>query len=573
MANYELPATEQEQAQFFADVREGFEQASARTGEMVRDFRIAGTSVRLRFAGDALTPAVIPGMTGLVPGGVAEPQCEIRIWDSESTGVALAPPPRPWRDFTGRGHIWGFDSPRYRSSYQWGEGSVNVMDRETRQAVYWVPSAKHLPEWVWSSPLRSILHWWMELNGLQLVHAAAMGQDGRGVLLPGRGGAGKSSTSLACLVAGMDFVSDDYLALALDPAPRVYRLYSMAKLDRGSLDLYPGLRSRCRLVDRPEFDKVVLYLEDGFGAQFKDSLPVNLVLRPRISGLPETTLAPVEACEIERALAEGTLLHLPHVGGHTVEILNRVAHEVPRAEIRLGTDRARIPASIQRTLDTRAEAPSVQARERRPFVSVIVHFRQEDPEEVRALADMLEAQGYPRTEFVVTAEGAACGMANDVARFPGLQRFTAFHEPVLRAEVWNRGIRESFAELLMVIEPGDRLETGALDVLVDACQREPDAAWVRGRPIESRSALRGALLRKAAFRECGLFHTNPLYQGREHKEWLQRAARKGLKGCDLDTVILHAAPADTRVPTHRPGKIDWDILKSQVNLRRQNTPE
>lgn len=51
MAIHGLPATEQEQAQFFADVREGFERASAKAGKIVRDFRIAETSVRLRFAG------------------------------------------------------------------------------------------------------------------------------------------------------------------------------------------------------------------------------------------------------------------------------------------------------------------------------------------------------------------------------------------------------------------------------------------------------------------------------------------------------------------------------------------
>ena len=121
-------------------LREGFRAASARTGEIVRDFRVAGTSVRLRFAGEALMPMIIPGLAYPVRGAAAQVQCEICLWDSESTGVPLAPPPRPWRDFSGRGNIWGFDSARYRSAYQWGEGSVNVMDCETRQAVYWVPS-------------------------------------------------------------------------------------------------------------------------------------------------------------------------------------------------------------------------------------------------------------------------------------------------------------------------------------------------------------------------------------------------------------------------------------------------
>ena len=337
-----LPATEQEQAQFFARLQEGFLSASARTGEIIRDFRLAGTLVRLRFAGEALIPLIVPGLAKGVAGGVSEPACEIRLWDSESTGLPPAPRPRPVRDFTLRGNIWGFDSSRYRSAYQWGEGSVTAMDCETRQAVFWVPTHRHFPVWAQAAPLRSILHWCMEINGRQLVHAAAVGCGGRGVLIPGRGGSGKSSTSLACLLAGMDFVADDYLVLALDPEPLAYRLYSTAKLDPASLILYPDLAARCRTVHQPGFDKVVLFLEDGYAEQLKESLPLKLALKPSISGLPETALGEAEPLEIERALAYDTLAQLPHAGAGTVEFLNRISREVPRSAIYLGTDRARI---------------------------------------------------------------------------------------------------------------------------------------------------------------------------------------------------------------------------------------
>jgi len=88
-----LPATEQEQAQFFARLQEGFLAASARTGEIVRDFRLAGTSIRLRFAGKALVTVIVPGLANAVSEIETGPACEIRLWDSESTGVRLPPPP------------------------------------------------------------------------------------------------------------------------------------------------------------------------------------------------------------------------------------------------------------------------------------------------------------------------------------------------------------------------------------------------------------------------------------------------------------------------------------------------
>jgi len=578
MPPYGLPATEPVQAQFFTQLREGFADASARTGEIIRDFRVAGTSVRLRFAGDALIPSIVPGLAHPSDFAADGPECEICLWDSESTGIPLAPPPRPWGDFTGRGNIWGFDSSRYLSAYQWGEGSANVMDRTTRQAVYWVPSHEHLPAWVLAAPLRSILHWWMQMSGRQLVHAAAVGQGDRAVLIPGRGGSGKSSTSIACLLGGLDFIADDYLAVAMDPEPRVYRLYSTAKLDPLSLNLYPDLLTRCRVVYQEGFDKVVLFLEDGYRDQLRESLALTLVLRPYLAGVPETTFGPVEPREIERALAAETLVHLPHAGDRTLAFLDRIAHEVPRAAIHLGTDRAHIATAIRRSLEaqTSTDVPRPRASEQSPFVSILVHFREEDREELRALAAGVEAQRYPRAELIVTADGTACAMADEVSRLLGHVRFLTFDDCVASAEAWNRGIRESFAELLVLIEPGDRFPPGALDALVTAAKVDSAATWIRGTVVcsgqgaESPSALRGALIRKSAFRDCGLFDPNPLLQGREQQDWLLRAQHDHRTGRQIEAVTLDARALR---PFRLPCAPDLGALRVLRDRLRQKTPE
>jgi len=349
----------------------------------------------------------------------------------------------------------------------------------------------------------------------------------------------------------MDFISDDYLAVALHPEPRVYRLYTTAKLDPRSLSLYPDLATRCRAIHQAGFDKVVLFLEDAYGGRLRESLLLKLVLKPRISGVPETTLGSAEAREIERALSSETLAHLPHAGVRTVEFLNRVSREVPRAAIHLGTDRARIAASIQKALDSPIVADSLrcQAGEWRPFISVIVHFHFEDRAALRTLAAAIDAQDYPRTELIVMASGPACAMLDEVSKLPGHVRFFPFEDVVMNAVAWNRGIRESFAELLVLIEPGDLFPLGALDALRSASELHTGAAWVRGRisssvaESESLSPLRGALIRKSTLRACGLFPTDRFLQGREHRKWLTHAEEKGVTGRQIEAVTLHATRA------------------------------
>ena len=109
--------------------------------------------------------------------------------------------------------------------------AVNVMNMDTNTAIWWVQNTETLPFWVYASPLRTLLHWWMEKNGKQLIHAAAVGTEDGALLITGASGVGKSTTALSCLRRGFYYLADDYLIVGLDPVPMVYTLYSTAKLN------------------------------------------------------------------------------------------------------------------------------------------------------------------------------------------------------------------------------------------------------------------------------------------------------------------------------------------------------
>jgi hypothetical protein len=53
-------------------------------------------------------------------------------------------------------------------------------------------------------------------QGLMPLHGAGVGQDGRGLLLFGDSGAGKSTASLHCLLRGMDFLAEDSIFVTPD---------------------------------------------------------------------------------------------------------------------------------------------------------------------------------------------------------------------------------------------------------------------------------------------------------------------------------------------------------------------
>ncbi|OWY59095.1 hypothetical protein B7486_76400, partial [cyanobacterium TDX16] len=93
------------------------------------------------------------------------------------------------------------------------------------------------PLWEHVAPLRGLISWWAGMNGAGLVHGASMAIDGRAVLLVGKGGTGKSTTSLASPHAGWTLLGDDYAIVEPGPPARVHVLYGRAKATQKTMEL------------------------------------------------------------------------------------------------------------------------------------------------------------------------------------------------------------------------------------------------------------------------------------------------------------------------------------------------
>ena len=539
-------------ARLFERARQGYDRAAGVRGEVVRAYRIADTPVCLRFAGEALIPEITPAFAHLAVSDPTGTALEVCLWDTASTGVEMPPPPCAVADFTSRGNIWGLDDPRYRSAFHWGECSVSLMDRDAGIACFWVRDHRTLPCWAVSSPLRSILHWWLETHGMQLIHAAAVGTPaetpGGGVLLPGRGGSGKSSTALECLRAGMRYVADDYLAVALDPEPRAHSLYATAKVDEAGLEHFADLAAEAAPRREPGWDKTVLFLTGAFGDRLAMDLPIDRVLLPSVSGEPRSELAPARALDVEQAIAFETLAHLPHAGAATARTLIRLSREVPHAALRLGSRRAEIPDVVAESLGEPPSGGVTMPAEARPdepplpWVSVILGVRPDDHDGVAARLDHALAQSYPRIELIVVSNGCGDATAQALEAFAGDVHHFGIETPVAPADARNRGIREAFADLVIFLDAGDRWPPGTLDRLVRAAGT--DGEVVRG--AGGSGSVAGTLFRKAAFRRCGLFDPR-LHRG-EGIDWLRRAHAAGFAIRELDAATVVPRPAPTSGP-------------------------
>jgi len=114
-----------------------------------------------------------------------------------------------------------------------------------------------------------------------LVHAACVGIENEGVLICGRGGRGKSTLAVSCLIDGFQYISDDYLILnKKTDALYAYPIYSVIILSPQMFKKMPDLKSEF-LWDNYNNTKYVFDVSAHHG-NFVNKMPLRIVVFPEI---------------------------------------------------------------------------------------------------------------------------------------------------------------------------------------------------------------------------------------------------------------------------------------------------
>lgn len=347
------PKEPQPKAQsFFALAAESLSTAQAATERIDRFYAFGDCTVCLSFAGPALVDRMTPAFEHLAVAPVASPDLTVGLWDSASTRTSMPSPPWTTDDYVGRGEIRGYNDERIRTAFHLGAGALSMLDLAQDRALYWVSDAARVPYYESGSPLRFILHWWMPSRGLRFVHSGAVGLANGGVLLAGKGGTGKSTTSLACLEGGLLYAGDDYVLVSADEEPWVFGLYNTAKLDADHIKRLPFLAPTISNAHRLETEKALVFVHRHFPDRVAAGFPLRAIVVPQITGRPETKLRAVSPAVGLRALATSTIFQLPGAGQGDLDALSRFVGKLPTYLLELGTV---IPAIPQAILDLLTE--------------------------------------------------------------------------------------------------------------------------------------------------------------------------------------------------------------------------
>ncbi|MEA2391192.1 MAG: hypothetical protein QOK31_1301 [Solirubrobacteraceae bacterium] len=333
-------------AELFDELEATAERAADAVGGFEDIFvRVAGLAVRLRFAGPALMPRLAPSLAHLACDPVDVPALTVRLFDGMSTSTDL--PPLPWGEEAYRdngrvharvdGELVAIFEPR----------TFSVWRQEARRGLYWIGSPAEVHYAETGSPLLRILSPWLASRGIQFAHGGAVGDPDGCVLIVGRGGAGKSSTVLACLQSDLALLGDDYCLLGPENPPVVHSIYSAAKTHADTLERLPFLAPMVSNPDRPDGDKALCFLAEHAPGKLLQHAPLRALALPRISGRRETVTEPAPRAAVLGALAPSTLFQLASPDPSALARIGEVVRSVPCHYLDVGTDAAQIPPAVR----------------------------------------------------------------------------------------------------------------------------------------------------------------------------------------------------------------------------------
>ena len=214
-----------------------------------------------------------------------------------------------------------------------------IVDKSSRQALFWIADAADIPFWEEAAPFKLPLHWFLSDSSLTMVHGGVVCDSRSALLLVGPGGSGKSTTVAACLQAGLGVCGDDLVLTERVPSGWIaHALYDSVKLaPDGGIAVPPLLAAA---PSRPCGAKRLVRYSDAAPAQFASSSPLCAIAQCVVTGSESTTLEPMSPAAMLRALAPPTVFLLRGREAETLRKIGELVRTLPCLRLRLGRNPA-----------------------------------------------------------------------------------------------------------------------------------------------------------------------------------------------------------------------------------------
>ena len=334
----------------FNVMRDAFARAKRTHPHAFRDssYVLAGQPVEMRIVGRRLAEFMDLPFAHLRAEGVQlrRPSLSIELWDQAETDIPCQI--GSTRDDLDLHPILNKSSDGRYASYQL-QHSLAHLDRQTGSVIGYVSNTEELSLYERGRPLHVLLSLWLKSRDMPVIHAGLVSKNGRGVLLAGPGGSGKSTSAIICASAGFSYLSEDLIGLQVSDGVFLgHSLYSSTFIEPDHLERFALLGPHAITGKYPFEKKRLVLLSQIASLRFERACRIYAVVLPHVVHRRESLLRRASKGEALLTLAPSSLL----VGerSYGMEGFNKLAklvEQVPCYWLELGSVLDEIPRVLE----------------------------------------------------------------------------------------------------------------------------------------------------------------------------------------------------------------------------------
>lgn len=185
-------------------------------------------------------------------------------------------------------------------------------------------------------------------RGLYTIHATALEKNGRGVLIPGNSGRGKTTSFISLLRSGYRYLSDDH-PLLRDAGTHIDLLPFPIKINvtEQTVGFFPELRTAPAQVLQSRFPKRAFHAKDLYPTSIGECCQPALVLFPHVIDASHSHLELLSKSRaLEMLLPQALLVYDSEVAKREFQVLAKLIKQVDCYRLHFGRDILELPQLI-----------------------------------------------------------------------------------------------------------------------------------------------------------------------------------------------------------------------------------
>lgn len=270
-------------------------------------------------------------------------------------GIPIKISPSATRLYKGSGLAIGSDRPTTWLCDIYSERELLIADFHDEGIVV-IDGASHSaqgylvqPEAMAPDIQASFVHFAMtellKRRGLYTFHATALEKNGRGILIPGFSGRGKTTAFLSLLRSGYRYLSDDHPFFRLHD-DRVELLPYPLKINvtEDTISFFPELRAAASSILRAGVPKRYFYAQEVYSGQLGAPCEPAVILFPEVIDSPHSCMEPLpKRLALEMILPHSLLVYDAEVARREFEALARLVQRTDCYRLHFGRDVLELP--------------------------------------------------------------------------------------------------------------------------------------------------------------------------------------------------------------------------------------